>query len=134
MAQAAFFAGRLSGIADRSAVEHDAVAEVGAVFRREYLPEGSILQEGENLRFLATQVRFYRGSDFLLAAQETEPDTLFGAELLGSTAAAPGILKALGCVEALNFDGGGSTKLYLGGQSFSNNNRAVVTTVGIVTK
>jgi exopolysaccharide biosynthesis protein len=44
------------------------------------------------------------------------------------------ILKALGCVEALNFDGGGSTKLYLGGQSFSNNNRAVVTTVGIVTK
>ena len=65
--------------------------------RREYLPEGSILQEGENLRFLAAQVRFYRGSDFLLAAQETEPDTLFGAELLGSTAAAPGILKALGC-------------------------------------
>lgn len=44
------------------------------------------------------------------------------------------ILKALGCVEALNFDGGGSTKLYLGGQSFSNNNRAVVTTVGLVTK
>ena len=44
------------------------------------------------------------------------------------------ILKALGCVEALNFDGGGSTKLYLGGKSFSNNNRAVVTTVGIVEK
>lgn len=44
------------------------------------------------------------------------------------------ILKALGCVEALNFDGGGSTKLYLGGQSFANNNRAVMTTVGIVTK
>ena len=44
------------------------------------------------------------------------------------------ILKALGCVEALNFDGGGSTKLYLGGQSFSNNNRAVVTTVGIFEK
>lgn len=44
------------------------------------------------------------------------------------------ILKDLGCVEALNFDGGGSTKLYLGGKSFSNNNRAVVTSVGIVTK
>lgn len=44
------------------------------------------------------------------------------------------ILKDLGCVEALNFDGGGSTKLYVGGQSFSNNNRAVVTTVGIFEK
>ncbi len=68
-----------------------------ARLRREYLPEGSVIQEGENLRFLAAQVRFYRGSDFLLAAQEAEEGTLFGAELLGSNAAAPGILKALGC-------------------------------------
>lgn len=68
-----------------------------ARLRRKYLPEGGVVQEGENLRFLATQVRFYRGSEFLLAAQETEEGTLFGAELLGSTAAAPGILKSLGC-------------------------------------
>lgn len=68
-----------------------------ARLRREYLPEGGVVQEGENLRFLNTQVRFYRGTDFLLAAQEQEEDTLFGAELLGSAAAAPGILKALGC-------------------------------------
>jgi len=67
-----------------------------ARLRREYLPEGGVVQEGENLRFLNTQVRFYRGTDFLLAAQEQEEGTLFGAELLGSAEAAPGILKALG--------------------------------------
>lgn len=44
------------------------------------------------------------------------------------------ILKGLGCVEALNFDGGGSAKLYLAGKSYTNNNRAVVTTVGIFEK
>lgn len=70
-----------------------------ARLRREYLPEGGVVQEGENLRFLETQVQFYRGTDFLLAAQRTEEDTLFGAELLGSAAAAPGILKALGCAQ-----------------------------------
>lgn len=65
--------------------------------RREYLPGGAVIQEGENLRFLGTQARFYRGTDFLLAAQVTEEDTLFCAELLGDAAAAPGILKSLGC-------------------------------------
>ena len=44
------------------------------------------------------------------------------------------ILKDLGCVEALNFDGGGSTKLHIAGQNFSNNNRAVMTTVGVFKK
>ena len=36
------------------------------------------------------------GADFLLAAWREE-DTLHGMELLGNTAAAPGILRALGC-------------------------------------
>lgn len=67
--------------------------------RREYLPEGAVVQEGENLRFLETQAHFYRGTGFLLAALRTEEDTLFGAELLGSAEAAPGILKALGCAQ-----------------------------------
>ena len=64
--------------------------------RREYLPEGGVVQEGENLHFLETQARFYRGVDFLLAAQETEGESLFGAELLGNGTAAPRILKTLG--------------------------------------
>ena len=68
-----------------------------ARLRRLSLPENSILQEGEGLRFLDTQVQFYRGTDFLLAGRILEEDTFFGAELLGSVAAAPGILKALGC-------------------------------------
>lgn len=67
-----------------------------ARLRREWLPECSVIQEGENLRFLGTQAQFYRGNDFLLAAQETDEGTLFGTELLGNTAAAPGVLKALG--------------------------------------
>lgn len=44
------------------------------------------------------------------------------------------ILKGLGCREALNFDGGGSTKLYIAGETFTNNSRAVMTTVGICEK
>ncbi len=82
---------------DSPASIHQINCEEFARLRREFLPEGSVVQEGENLRFLGTQVRFFQGSDFLLAAQETEEGTLFGAELLGSTAAAPDILTALGC-------------------------------------
>lgn len=68
-----------------------------AKLRREYLPEGSAIQEGENLQFLETQADFFSGSDFLLAAREVENNSLFGYELLGNAEAAPGILKALGC-------------------------------------
>ena len=67
-----------------------------ARLRREFLPEDGVVQEGENLRFLETQVQFYRGADFLLAAQKAAEDTLFGTELLGNADAAPGILKSLG--------------------------------------
>ena len=67
-----------------------------ARLRRQFLPEGSVIQEGENLRFLETQSQFYRGADFLLAAQRVDGDTLFGTELLGSADAAPAILKSLG--------------------------------------
>ena len=68
-----------------------------ARLRRLSLPENSVIQEGEGLRFLDTQMQFYQGTDFLLAGRILEEDTFFGAELLGSVAAAPGILKALGC-------------------------------------
>ena len=67
-----------------------------ARLRRGLLPEGGVVQEGENLAMLETQVQFYRGPDFLLAAQSTKEGALFGTELLGNAAAAPGILLALG--------------------------------------
>lgn len=64
--------------------------------RRQLLTEGGVVQEEENLAFLETQAGFYKGVDFLLAAQPTEEGTLFGTELLGGAAAAPGILLSLG--------------------------------------
>ena len=44
------------------------------------------------------------------------------------------ILKGLGCVDALNFDGGGSAKIYIAGKSYTDNDRAVMTTIGIFEK
>lgn len=61
-------------------------AEEYARLRRQYLPEGGVIQEGSNLRFLASLCDLYAGEDFLYAD---------GAELLGNTDAAPGILAAL---------------------------------------
>ena len=66
-----------------------------ASLRREYLPEGGVIQEGESLAYLQTYAQLYAGEDFLLAAVH-EADGLFGVELLGNKAAAPGILKAMG--------------------------------------
>lgn len=63
--------------------------------RRRFLPEGSVIQEGENLLFLSAQAELFAGDTFLLAAWR-DGDTLRGVELLGDPAAAPGILKSLG--------------------------------------
>lgn len=71
-------------------------AEEFGRLRREFLPEGSVIQEGNNLTFLEAQVQFFTGDDFLLAAYLDE-DTLHGMELLGNRDAAPGILRTLGC-------------------------------------
>lgn len=65
-----------------------------ARLRRAYLPENSVIQEGDALNFLHTQVRFYAGDDFLLAAAKAD-GTLIVQELLGNVRAAPGILCAL---------------------------------------
>lgn len=70
--------------------------EVYARLRRERLPSGSIVQEGENLDFLQTQADFYAGADFLLAARQ-DKDLLTAVELLGNADAAPRILRTLGC-------------------------------------
>lgn len=58
-----------------------------AALRRQYLPKGGVIQEGENLDFLAATTRLYAGEDFLYVP---------GQELLGRADAAPGILTALG--------------------------------------
>ena len=62
--------------------------------RRKYLPEGGVIQEGENTVFLSNTAAFFAGSDFLLTAVR-DGDTLRGLELLGNAEAAPCILGAL---------------------------------------
>lgn len=71
-------------------------AEEFAALRRQYLPENSVIQENENLAFLAEQLQFYAGDRFLLAAY-AENGTLQGMELLGNCADPAGIVSALGC-------------------------------------
>lgn len=63
--------------------------------RRQFLPEDGVIQEGAAMEYLSAFARFYAGQGFLLAAAAGK-DRFFGIELLGSRAAAPGILSALG--------------------------------------
>lgn len=69
-----------------------------AKMRRQYLPNGSVIQEKENLNFLETQAHLYQGDNFLLAAHK-DGDGLWGLELLGDTTTAPDILYTLGCTK-----------------------------------
>lgn len=66
-----------------------------AELRKQYLPKGSVLQEGVNLAFLSTYAKYYKGMDFIMAAA-SEGERLFAMEYLGNRAAAAGILCALG--------------------------------------
>ncbi len=67
-----------------------------AALRRQFLPQGGVIQEGASMDFLAQQAQFYAGEDFLLAAYQEE-NQLTGMELLGNSQAAPGILRSLNC-------------------------------------
>ena len=71
-----------------------------AALRRTLIPESGVLQEGNNLAFLAAQTQLFAGDNFLLSAW-LEDDTLHGTELLGNTEAAPGILQSLGCEKGI---------------------------------
>ena len=71
-------------------------AEEFARLRRQFLPAGGVVQEGENLIFLAEQLQFYAGEGFLLAAY-AENRILHGVELLGSCPDLSGIVAALDC-------------------------------------
>ena len=70
-------------------------AEEYSVLRRKLLPPGGVIQEGENLRFLATQAAFYAGENWLAAGAEVD-GMLWCPEFLGDANAAPGLVKALG--------------------------------------
>lgn len=76
-----------------------------ATLRREFLPANAIIQEKENLDFLATQARFYTGDHFLLTAS-IENENLYGIELLGDSSLASGIIHALGCKDGTFFTPG----------------------------
>ena len=66
-----------------------------AALRRRLLPPGSVLQEGENLAFLAGMAALYAGEGFLAAAMEVEGE-LWCPEFLGDAASVPGLAGALG--------------------------------------
>ncbi len=67
-----------------------------AALRRDFLPERGVLQEKENLDFLAFQAELFKGDGFLLACRR-ERDMLLGIELLGNTEKAADIVSSLGC-------------------------------------
>lgn len=71
-----------------------------AAARRDLLPPGGIIQEGENLALLHTYALFYQGQDFL-AAVTLDKDKLLCHELLGNPDAAYGLVSALGCREGV---------------------------------
>ena len=88
-----------------------------ATLRRDFLPAHAVIQEGENLDFLATQAKFYTGeavntletlannSKFLLAAN-IENKNVYGIELLGDASLVSGIVFALGCKDGTFFTPG----------------------------
>ena len=69
-----------------------------AALRRELLPGNSVLQEGENLTFLAQQAQFFAGDQFLLTAWQ-DKGTLHAMEFLGDRSIAPAILRTLNCTQ-----------------------------------
>ena len=105
-----------SGAGTPVSLEQVDAQQYGAL-RREWLPENGVAQEGENLRFLETVARFYRGEDFLLCAVK-DGDKLIVPELLGNAAAAPGIVAALGCCEGV-FSAPGDKEPFAMGLAFA---------------
>lgn len=71
-----------------------------ACLRRALLPEGGVIQQGENLTFLEIQLSLYAGEGFVLAGRE-EDGVFYAMELLGDSGKAPGILKSLGVHEGV---------------------------------
>ena len=68
------------------------------LLRRTLLPPRGVIQEGENLAFLAGMAEFYAGEDFLAAVMQNDGE-LWCPEFLGDAAAFPGLVKTLGFSE-----------------------------------
>lgn len=80
---------------DTPAPMHRIDREEFARLRRNLLPKGGVLQEGENLLYLEQQAEFYAGMGFL-AALHREGEAVFCPEILGNPDMAPGLLRSLG--------------------------------------
>ncbi len=82
----------------RASSEKVAVREIGAEeylhLRNVYLPQGGVVQEGENIDFLAARTHLYAGDDFVLSFVPGIGG--FIVELLGNTKKSPEIICALG--------------------------------------
>ena len=82
----------------RAVSEAVAFREIGpaefALLRREMLPVGSVIQEGDTLAFLASQCHFWAGKNWLTVGQIYE-GKLVCQEFLGDRSALPGLLRAL---------------------------------------
>ena len=65
-----------------------------AALRRSYLPEGGVIQEGENMTFLAGMAKFYKGENFIAAVAE-DGEEMWCPEFLGDSDAVPGLVKML---------------------------------------
>ena len=66
-----------------------------AVLRREYLPAGGVVQEGENMAFLAELAEFYEGGGFIAAAA-VDGKEMWCPEFLGDSDKVSGLAKTLG--------------------------------------
>ena len=65
-----------------------------AALRRKFLPAGGVIQEGENMAFLAGMAKFYKGENFI-AAVTADGEELWCPEFLGDAEAVPGLIKML---------------------------------------
>ena len=93
---------RVSVFSAEAGAETVGFREIGAAefacLRRQLLPAGGVVQEGEDLCFLGTQCRFWAGEGWLAVGQVHE-GKLICPEFLGDTGKSSGFLSALGVPE-----------------------------------
>ena len=75
-------------------------AEEYTLQRRTLLPAGSVLQEGENLSYLAGYSRFYQSEDTIFTLVQ-DGNHVICYEILGNVNKGPGILRTLGVASGL---------------------------------
>ena len=81
--------------AGEPAALRELTAEGYAALRIPLLPVGSVIQEKENLSYLAAYTKFYQGQDFLAVVYQ-DGDLFICYEFLGNVTKIPAFLQALG--------------------------------------